>query len=78
MKNELKEILESVVSHNTFLNKSDLLNAIEKSYEVGLSENQEKYNQLKNAFEDLLELFKECDIPKNNLTDEWKKRAGIL
>lgn len=80
MKEDLKKVLESVITHNTFLNKSDVLKAIEQSYEIGLNEEHEKYDMLKKAFEELLEKMYDCENHRmeGDFKEYWRKKGGVL
>jgi hypothetical protein len=63
------------------LNNNGIINALEKSYELGKSESEEKYNKLKNTFLDLLDDWGDygnynSDI--NQMKEEWKQEGGII
>jgi hypothetical protein len=63
------------------LNNNGIINALEKSYELGKLESEEKYNKLKNTFLDLLENWGDygnynSDI--NQMKEEWKQEGGII
>lgn len=78
MKEELKKVIDETISHNTFLNKNDLFEAIEKSYEIGLQDGQKKYDSLKRSFEDLLLLIEDSDFLKKETISSLKSRAGLV
>jgi hypothetical protein len=63
------------------LNNNGIINALEKSYELGKLESEEKYNKLKNTFLDLLDNwgdFGNYNLDKNQMKEEWKQEGGLL
>lgn len=78
---ELKNIIDETLNHSIFFDKSDVYEAVRRSYELGLKSNQEKYEQLKSAFESLLKLWGEqgrYNVNKSRMEEDWKKHAGLL
>jgi hypothetical protein len=55
------------------LNNNGIINALEKSYELGKLESEEKYNKLKNTFLDLLK-----GLNNTQIQEDWKKEGGLL
>ena len=47
MKKELNEIYEKNVTNNFVLDKNGVFNSMEQSYQLGITEGEEKYNKLK-------------------------------
>lgn len=81
MKQSLNEIYDENVVHNTILDRDSVMKCMEKSYKLGEQTSQEKYNTLKNAFEDLLELwgdYGKYNDSRNGMEEDWRKEAGLL
>ena len=81
MKKELNEIYEKNVTNNFVLDKNGVFNSMEQSYQLGITEGEEKYNKLKNAFEELLELwgdYGKYNSSRNHMEESWRKDAGLL
>jgi hypothetical protein len=81
MEQMFKEIYEQNIDHSMILDKESVMGCIEKSYELGKKESQEKYNKLKSAFEDLLELwayYGKYNSSRNHMEEDWRKEAGLL
>jgi hypothetical protein len=81
MKNELNEIFDNTIPHSTFLSKSSIDSCMMQSYILGRNEKDEEYDKLKNAFEDLLEMwgdFGKYNSSRNHMEEDWKKQAGLL
>ena len=81
MKPDFEKLIKEHNVHGMILNNNGIINALEKSYELGKSESEEKYNKLKNAFLDLLENWGDygnynSDI--NQMKEEWKQEGGII
>ncbi len=55
MKPDFEKLMKEHNVHGMILNNDGMIKALEKSYELGRLESEEKYNKLKNAFSDLLE-----------------------
>lgn len=80
MEQVLKEIYEQNIDHSMILDKESVMVCIEKSYEIGKEESQEKYDKLKSAFEDLLELwgdYGKYNSSRNHMEEDWRKEAGL-
>jgi hypothetical protein len=63
------------------LNHDGIINALEKSYELGKLESEEKYDKLKKTFLDLLENwgdFGNYNSDRNQMKEEWKQEGGII
>ena len=81
MKKELNEIYEKNVTNNFVLDKNGVFNSMEQSYQLGITEGEEKYNKLKIAFEELLELwgdYGKYNSSRNHMEESWRKDAGLL
>jgi len=55
MRPDFEKLMKEHNVHGMILNNEGMINALEKSYELGRLESEEKYNKLKNEFLDLLE-----------------------
>jgi hypothetical protein len=55
MKPDFEKLMKEHNVHGMILNNDGMIKALEKSYELGKLESEEKYNKLKNEFLDLLE-----------------------
>jgi hypothetical protein len=73
MRPDFEKLMKEHNVHGIILNNNGIINALEKSYELGKSESEEKYNKLKNAF---LDLLKELDDTQKQ--EDWKKGGGII
>jgi len=73
MRPDFEKLMKEHNVHGMILNNNGIINALEKSYELGKSESEEKYNKLKNAF---LDLLKELDDTQKQ--EDWKKEGGII
>ena len=54
MKPDFEKLMKEHNVHGMILNNDGMIKALEKSYELGRLESEEKYNKLKNEFLDLL------------------------
>jgi hypothetical protein len=81
MKNKYIELFDEKIGQLTFLDREKVLNLMDITYNLGKEHNQQKYGQLKNTFEELLdefELFGSYTIPIEELQEYWKTKAGLL
>ena len=77
----LKEIYNQNIDHSMILDKESVMVCMEKSYDIGKQESQEKYEKLKNTFESLLELwgdYGKYNSSRNHMEEDWRKEAGLL
>ena len=80
MKQVLNEILDKNIVHSRILDRDSVVDCMEQSYELGKRESQEKYDKLKSAFEDLLELwgdYGKYNSSRNHMEEDWRKEAGL-
>jgi hypothetical protein len=81
MKNKFIELFDEKIGQLTFLDREKVLNLMDITYNLGKEHNQQKYGQLKNTFEELLdefELFGSYTTPIEELQEHWKTKAGLL
>lgn len=81
MRPNFEEILRDHNVHNILLNENSMIEALEKTYDLGIKENEEKYDKLKIAFLDLLENwgdYGKYNSSRNHMEEDWKKQAGLL
>ena len=86
MKPDFEKLMKEHNVHGMILNNNGIINALEKSYELGKLESEKKYNKLKNTFLDLLDNwgdFGNYNLDKNQMKEEWKqedwkKEGGII
>jgi hypothetical protein len=81
MKEKFIELFDEKIGQLTFLDREKVLNLMEITYNLGKEHNQQKYGQLKNTFEELLdefELFGSYTIPIEKLQEYWKTKAVLL
>jgi len=81
MRPDFEKLMKEHNVHGMILNNKGMINALEKSYEMGRLESEEKYNKLKNAFLDLLENWGDFDnynLDRNQMKKEWKQEGGLL
>lgn len=77
----LKEIYNQNIDHSMILDKESVMVCMEKSYDIGKQESQEKYEKLKNTFESLLGLwgdYGKYNSSRNHMEEDWRKEAGLL
>jgi hypothetical protein len=73
MRPDFEKLMKEHNVHGMILNNNGIINALEKSYELGKLESEENYNKLKNTF---LDLLKELDDTQKQ--EDWKKEGGII
>lgn len=81
MKDKLNEIYHNTITHSSFLCKSSIDSCMLQAYILGKNEKEEEYDKLKNAFEDLLEMwgdFGKYNSDRRHMEEDWKKQAGLL
>jgi len=81
MEQRLKEIYENTIPHNMILEKESVMRCMEQSENIGKNDTQEKYQQLRDAFEELLNLwgdFGKYNASRNHMEEDWRKEAGLL
>lgn len=80
MKPDFKKILKKHQTHNTFLDESSVLVALEESYQIGKKLSNGEFSQLKEAFQSLLYEHANTCKPNKAITlfmEDWEKKAGI-
>ena len=81
MKPNFKRILKKNNSHSTLIDDESIINALEESYKLGLSQREGELELLKTTFKSLLSEYVVGTKPqqsKNIVIEEWEKRAGIF
>jgi len=81
MRPDFEKLMKEHNVHGMILNHDGIINALEKSYELGKLESEEKYNKLKNTFLDLLENWGDYgnyNSGRNQMEEDWKKESGII
>ena len=81
MRDKFLELFEQRIGQLTFLDREKVLDLMEISYKMGKENTYERYGQLKEAFEDLLEMwgdFGKYNASRNHMEEDWKKQAGLL
>jgi len=81
MRNEFQNIFDKEIGQLTFLDREKVIDCMEIAYRLGKEHNLQKYGQLKNTFDELLDEFEntgESTISINNLQEHWKTKAGLL
>jgi len=73
MRPDFEKLMKEHNVHGMILNNNGIINALEKSYELGKLESEEKYNKLKNTFLDLLK-----ELNNTQVEEDWKKEGGLL
>jgi hypothetical protein len=73
MRPDFEKLMKEHNVHGMILNNDGMINALEKSYELGKLESEEKYNKLKNTFLDLLKKLNNTQTQK-----DWKKEGGLI
>jgi hypothetical protein len=73
MKPDFEKLMKEHNVHGMILNNNGIINALEKSYELGKLESEKKYNNLTSSF---LVLLKELDDTQKQ--EDWKKEGGII
>jgi len=76
MKPDFEKLMKEHNVHGMILNNNGIINALEKSYELGKLESEEKYNKLKNTFLDLLDNW--GDFGNYNLDKNETRRRIIM
>jgi hypothetical protein len=85
MRNEidkkLEEIYKQEIVHETIHDSESVRKCMNKSYELGKTESEEKYNKLKKTFLELLENwgdFGNYNSGRHQMEEEWKKEGGLI
>lgn len=81
MREEFVKLFEEKIGQLTFLDREKVINLMEISYDMGKKDTFSRYGQLKEAFEDLLEMwgdFGKYNTSRNHMEEDWKKQAGLL
>jgi hypothetical protein len=73
MRPDFEKLMKEHNVHGMILNNNGIINALEKSYELGKLESEEKYNKLKNTFLDLLK-----ELNNTQIQEDWKKEGGLI
>jgi hypothetical protein len=73
MRPDFEKLMKEHNVHGMILNNNGIINALEKSYELGKLESEEKYNKLKNTFLDLLK-----ELNNTQTQEDWKKEGGLI
>ena len=81
MKEKFEKIYNENVVQSAFLDKESILKGMNESYILGKSEEQEKYDKLKNTFLELLEDWGDYgnyNSDRNQMEKDWKKQGGLI
>ena len=85
MKNEidkkLEEIYKQEIVHETIHDSESVRKCMNKSYDLGKLENEEKYNKLQSPFLELLEMwgdFGNYNSDRTQMEKDWKKEGGLI
>jgi len=81
MREQFLNIFEEQIPQLTFLDREKVIDCMEIAYQMGKVHNLEKYGQLKNTFEELLEMwgdFGKYNASRNHMEEDWKHQAGLL
>ena len=73
MKPDFEKLIKEHNVHGIILNNKGMINALEKSYELGKLESEEKYNKLRDTFLDFLK-----ELNDTQLQEDWKQEGGLL
>jgi hypothetical protein len=73
MKPDFEKLMKEHNVHGMILNNKGMVNALEKSYELGKLESEEKYNKLRDTFLDFLK-----ELNDTQLQEDWKQEGGLL
>ncbi len=73
MKPDFEKLIKEHNVHGMILNNKGMINALEKSYELGKLESEEKYNKLRDTFLDFLK-----ELNDTQVQEDWKQEGGLL
>ena len=81
MKPDFEKLMKEHNVHGMILNNDGMINAMEKSYELGKQESEKKYNKLKDTFLSLLEDWGDYgnyNSDRSQMEEDWKKEGGLI
>lgn len=81
MEQKFLELFDEKIGQLTFLDREKVISLMEITYQMGKDENKQKYDQLKNTFEELLEMwgdYGKYNSSRNHMEESWKIEAGII
>lgn len=81
MRDKFLELFEQRIGQLTFLDREKVIDLMEISYRMGKEDTYGKYGQLKNTFEELLDMwgdFGKYNASRNYMEEGWKIKAGLL
>jgi hypothetical protein len=81
MRNTFLNLFEEKISQLSFLDREKVIDLMEITYKLGKESSDEKYNQLKKTFEELLDLYGDYgkyNSSRNHMEESWKEQAGLL
>ena len=81
MRDKFLELFEEKIGQLTFLDREKVIDLMEITYNLGKTNTYNKYGQLKETFEELLEMwgdFGKYNSSRNHMEESWKKQAGLL
>lgn len=81
MENTFLELLNERLPSLNENEKKIVIELMSTSYEMGKNKVYGNYGKLKEAFEDLLEMwgdFGKYNASRNHMEEDWKRQAGLL
>jgi hypothetical protein len=80
MRNVFLKMFDEKIPQLTFLDREKIIDLMFLCYNLGNENSKEKYNQLKETFEELLIMwgdFGKYNSCRNQMEDSWKEKAGL-
>lgn len=80
MRNKFLELFDERIGQLTFLDREKVIDLMQLSYDMGKKKSDQKYDQLKESFEELLELWGDYgnyNSSRNHMEEGWREQAGL-